>query len=723
MTKARQAVFRIISVLLIAALLCQDMLWAHPNPHTGRPSSLQIPSSLDPANIDFLAKFTAEYFARKVDTAQYRYPLAVPLPGGKGIIIYNFSKPAKDGRVRRFSRDNPSVFAIKGADGKRGIFSGGMRQYAGRTRTRWSADVYPEDRQSFWDKIRETLASGISPESEALLSLAEIFGVSRPESAASAICMMMPNTGDRQIIMEKIAGIDWKALEDIESSVDAAGYQSLRCFISELALPSNAIPINEKYIMTSAHNISGPDAEIELMGHECPYGKIVGKGKVVALLKGDKPDVAVIEVESISEEARARYLVPRPFGRVLNQKSAFFVPWTGITQAGMMHPVNANGLRHMLLGGKIVAGFCGSPVYQRDEYGNSIVTAMLTGGSCGTSHAVSVLFEKIIDACRSKQSSGDISYIRDECREELLGGLLAIRAAMEKGRDKMERGGIAGNTGRPVRKIPGFLIAAATTALSIMPFGTMAAERKILDKEAVSLIGKILQESGTERSLAFLIDDIACIASSLRIEDAYRDYLKSLSEKAVASDMFAATVSACLKKKVVFAFDSGMGGAYSAKVNAVMETLESLKKDPRYSGLLENNLIVFSSVPKNLAAKVEEHIKDGSVVFTFARLCEKEALAAVEGRVIPSYVDVPGSFPEDAYIPVPEIAAIALGRYLNICDPSTMPEYMLNEINISKIDPQGDLLIFRLLPKPLLINTEEESVRRYLLLKRFLEAA
>jgi hypothetical protein len=211
--------------------------------------------------------------------------------------------------------------------------------------------------------------------------------------------------------------------------------------------------------------------------------------------------------------------------------------------------------------------------------------------------------------------------------------------------------------------------------------------------------------------------------AAMSAADTFWPYLNDmLSEKAVANDLFAATVSSCLKKKVVFAFEAGVGGAYSSRVNAVMETLESVKKDPRYRGLLDNNLVVFSAVPDNLASKVEEHLQEGAVVFTFARLDQQAKLASVESRVIPSYVDIPDDFPMDAYVPIPEIAAIALGKYLGICDPSKMPADMLSEINIAGIKPLDRTLIFRLLPKPLQIDTEEESVRRYALLKQFLSA-
>jgi hypothetical protein len=94
----------------------------------------------------------------------------------------------------------------------------------------------------------------------------------------------------------------------------------------------------------------------------------------------------------------------------------------------------------------------------------------------------------------------------------------------------------------------------------------------------------------------------------------------------------------------------------------------------------------------------------------------------VESRIIASYVDTPEGFPDGAYVPVPEIVAIALGKYLQICDPSKMSVDMLSEINIAGVEPLDRALIFRLLPKPLRIDTDEESVRRYALLKQFLAA-
>ena len=128
------------------------------------------------------------------------------------------------------------------------------------------------------------------------------------------------------------------------------------------------------------------------------------------------------------------------------------------------------------------------------------------------------------------------------------------------------------------------------------------------------------------------------------------------------------------------------------------------------------------SVPENISLKAEECLGEGTLVFTFARLNQRQKLSSVENRIIASYVDTPEVFPDGAYVPVPEIVAMALGKYLRICDPSNMSMDILNKINIAEIAREDSILIFRLLPKPLRIDTNEESVRRYALLKRFLSA-
>jgi hypothetical protein len=155
----------------------------------------------------------------------------------------------------------------------------------------------------------------------------------------------------------------------------------------------------------------------------------------------------------------------------------------------------------------------------------------------------------------------------------------------------------------------------------------------------------------------------------------------------------------------------------------VIDALDALKKDERFRKLLEDNLVTIKSVPENLASKVEPYIDSGAAVFTFMRYSQRDKIASIEPKVNASYLDIPEGFPDGAYVPLPEIVVMALGRYLGICKPQDMPETTLNELNLDKIPPPaGNTLIFRLLPKPLRIDTDEESVRRYVLLKQFLAA-
>jgi 3',5'-nucleoside bisphosphate phosphatase len=208
-----------------------------------------------------------------------------------------------------------------------------------------------------------------------------------------------------------------------------------------------------------------------------------------------------------------------------------------------------------------------------------------------------------------------------------------------------------------------------------------------------------------------------------KTSDEFWPYLNKITdEKKVADDLVAAIVSACLTKKVVLAFDLGIGGPQGARALKVIEALDRLRKDKRYRSLLENNLITVSAVPENLPAKLDEFIKDGALVFTFARIGEREKFSSIEPVVESSYVDIPEEFPHGAYIPLPEIVAMAIGRYLRICDPSNVPEDIKREINIGTVASEDRTLIFRLLPKAGRIYNEKEALERYRLLMQFLAA-
>jgi hypothetical protein len=307
---------------------------------------------------------------------------------------------------------------------------GGIRPVV--PKKKFQAEIYPAERFKFWRKIHSILTQGISPESLALSEAAAAFGIFTPEIAAEAIKSMTTAPEHQSRILNAVVALDWESLAAQEDAIDPGKFYSIRCSADEELFPSNAIPLTERYLLTTAHNIYDVNKEVELMDHLRPFGNIIGRGRVVALLKGEKPDVAVIEITEISESDRARYLAPRQFALPDNTKIGFFVPWTGITQAGTMQPVKKGHLRYVLIGSKIANGFCGSPVFQKSQEGSFKITAMITGGVCGTAHSIEGILNKIINACSSHGKEKEDAYIREENKDNLKQAAIILQEGLKE---------------------------------------------------------------------------------------------------------------------------------------------------------------------------------------------------------------------------------------------------------------------------------------------------
>ena len=524
---------------------------------------------------------------------------------------------------------------------------------------KYSAEIYLQERKDFWRKIHRLLVKGVSRETMELSIMASILGVFTPEIAADSIEYMTQDAGHRRSIIDAISAIDWDSLGAQEADIAPESFYSIRCFTGENSLPSNAIPINGKYLMTSAHNIFDPDAEIELRNHAGPIGKMIGRGRVVALLKGETPDVAIIEITEISENARQSYLTPRQFSAPHDGKAGFFVPWTGINQVGIMHSIENGNLRYLLLGSGIVNGFCGSPVYQKTAEDGYIITAMMTGGIAGTAHSVEALFMKIIKACDDRESKYETIYIRDECRVDLRQTILSVSPGIK---DEGEIGS-TGKSGSGEIRLPAEIKNTATGMTGPMPG---------LEKEAkVEIQCRLLEASGDEA-----------------LANAFTDAIFSFYREG---------------PEVVLAFDSCLGGGYAKKAIAIFDVIDDLKRDSKYGDFLKK-IEVISFDPARESGSLENKIKAGALVFTFARdndgVIQNIQDISQNARVIQTYIDetqisaLLGA--ENIYYPLFEIVTMSLARHIDQLSIEEIDK-ISRSVEISAREAGGKV-IFTILP-------------------------
>jgi hypothetical protein len=186
------------------------------------------------------------------------------------------------------------------------------------------------------------------------------------------------------------------------------------------------------------------------------------------------------------------------------------------------------------------------------------------------------------------------------------------------------------------------------------------------------------------------------------------------SEDQVVQTIVEKILSMALTKKVVLAFDPRLGGMHSAKIRAVFEVIEELKKDPKFEKFLRTRnvevLTKLNDVTKFAGA-------DNAEVFVFAGDSLGIPAAA---NVHTTIIDEKG-FPSNAYYPLAEIVAITLANFL---DSSTLDraKAIANKLNIESITEADGHLVFTLLPSAK-EHEFQELVRRYARLKELLRNA
>ena len=169
-----------------------------------------------------------------------------------------------------------------------------------------------------------------------------------------------------------------------------------------------------------------------------------------------------------------------------------------------------------------------------------------------------------------------------------------------------------------------------------------------------------------------------------------------------------------LMRKVVLAFDPKLGGMHSAKIRAVFEVIEELKKNPKFEKFLRTRNIEVLPKLKDIDrfAGVES-----AEVFVFTG---DDKDIPVAGNVHTAIVNEKG-FPANAYYPLAEIVAITLSNFL---DSDTLPKAVMiaGKLNIDSIIEADGRLIFTLLPGAAELDTQV-LVKRYARLKDLLRDA
>jgi len=207
-------------------------------------------------------------------------------------------------------------------------------------------------------------------------------------------------------------------------------------------------------------------------------------------------------------------------------------------------------------------------------------------------------------------------------------------------------------------------------------------------------------------------------------------YLKDLRDE---SELAQTTIDIVLSymlsgKKLVLAFDRGIGAFQRHAPIKIIKKLKKLKKDPRFESLL-SNLVVIEEAAQRIEQKISAYTGDENTdIFMFVREQERKYCKNVEKihHVNTVYIDE-NMFGLKAYYPILEIITITLVSYLN--GPDSVMEDLktlgisLDELNIKSIDYESSkTTIFTLLPSAKEFG-RQELTQKYARLKRFLEAA
>jgi hypothetical protein len=201
-------------------------------------------------------------------------------------------------------------------------------------------------------------------------------------------------------------------------------------------------------------------------------------------------------------------------------------------------------------------------------------------------------------------------------------------------------------------------------------------------------------------------------------------------ERELAESLLDLVSSAALaNKKVVLAFDSGLGGNSGRKAMALFDVLNELKNDPDFGDLIRNVVIVTAPAEK-LDKRLFQYAGEGAEIFVFARdegdIRSRIGNVGEKGRMHETYVDEKeikeaGTVPDLAY-PLPGMVVLALTRYLSR-NSAVIPADLLEKLSLKIKEESGNTMTFIVLPSARRFGSENEMVKYFARLKNFLRSA
>ncbi|MBD3427038.1 MAG: biotin/lipoyl-binding protein, partial [Candidatus Omnitrophica bacterium] len=185
------------------------------------------------------------------------------------------------------------------------------------------------------------------------------------------------------------------------------------------------------------------------------------------------------------------------------------------------------------------------------------------------------------------------------------------------------------------------------------------------------------------------------------------------------------------KRKIVFAFDSYLGGGQGTKAIKLLEMVDDLKADNRYAEFLENIEVMrfdTSRGEKGLRA-LREKINSGALVFSFARDTAEardnmknmindpdHKLSFINEEMVSRILST-----EKVYYPLFEIVTITLARYIDEMSIDDIQD--IGEKIAVRAQVEGGALIFTILTSIKRFETNRELLQHYAMKKKVLLAA
>ncbi|MFH1877356.1 MAG: hypothetical protein ABH883_00930 [Candidatus Omnitrophota bacterium] len=200
------------------------------------------------------------------------------------------------------------------------------------------------------------------------------------------------------------------------------------------------------------------------------------------------------------------------------------------------------------------------------------------------------------------------------------------------------------------------------------------------------------------------------------------DMPENLSRK-----LIEAALSILMQKKLVLVFDPNVGRAHrkAADMLMVFKELEKLKKEPKFSALLKDLVIIRdkTATRETVSAAREYAGKKDTEVFIFARVNERDDYRGVEGvSAHGAFIDEGEHAWEAYYYPLAEVVTITLADSLDSgCIEKVRP--VLEKLNIEKITEKDGKLIFHLIPRAEAYDVDGSFIDRHKALASFVRAA